>query len=257
MLTSWTAWLLTSAWVPVLVVHARLPDVLLAAALYGTAHGAVWATVRARRAARLEAAVPRWMVERRVHGNLDSAGAWPSGELWPLRSVGPGGAVAGARTGVALTTLLDDPRVRLFHGVRVAGRPAPLVAHAVLRRRRIVFVATVVWPPGRYHMAADGRVHCDGVYIGQSIQPLRAAVRVWRDRLPGHRVGVVVVVHRAGPGDYSLPAHVPGEIDWTMAEDAVDGLQAGRAGHGGVSRAALCALATATEGSSQASEGYR
>ena len=85
----------------------------------------------------------------------------------------------------------------------------------------------MAWPPGRYHQEADGRIHCDGTYIGQSVLPLVNAVRYWRDALPrGHRVRALVVVYPTVEGDLALPATVAEELAWTRACDAVRTLRA-------------------------------
>jgi hypothetical protein len=167
-----------------------------------------------------------------------------------LRSVGPGAATVAARTGAALTTLRSEPGVHLFHGVRTSGARAAPVVHAVLAGRLIVLVTGVVWPAGDYRVDPDGCIRCDGVYIGQSVQPLRDAARMWRDRLAGrHKVGAMVVVHPDGPGGYTLPGSIWRDLDWSLADSAVDRLRSRCAGSPGTaSGRALGALTAATDG---------
>jgi hypothetical protein len=167
-----------------------------------------------------------------------------------LRSVGPGAATVAARTGAALTTLGGEPGVHLFHDVRTTGARAAPVVHAVLAGRLVVLVTGVVWPAGEYEVDPDGRIRCDGVYIGQSVQPLRDAARWWRERLPGrHKVGAMVVVHPDGPGGYTLPGSAWRDLDWAMADSAVERLRSRCAGGPRtVSGPALGALTAATDG---------
>jgi hypothetical protein len=167
-----------------------------------------------------------------------------------LRSVGPGATTVAARTGAALTTLRSEPGVHLVHGVRTAGARASPVVHAVLAGRLVVLVTGVVWPAGDYRVDPDGCVHCDGVYIGQSVQPLRDAVRIWSERLPGrHKVGAMVVVHPDGPGGYTLPGSIWRDLDWSLADSAVDRLRSRFASSpGAASGRALDALTAATDG---------
>ena len=59
--------------------------------------------------------------------------------------------------------------------------------------------------PGRYAATPAGLIHCDGVYIGQSVRPLIVAVRHWRQALPrGHRVSALVVVHPTAEGELAI-----------------------------------------------------
>ena len=80
---------------------------------------------------------------------------------------------------------------------------------------------SVSWPPGRYEIGANGRVFCDGTYIGQSVHLLATAVAHWRRTLPSsHRVSAVVVVHPAAEGPVALPSPPPAG-GWSLAQDAV------------------------------------
>ncbi|HEY1920946.1 MAG TPA: hypothetical protein VGH27_35700 [Streptosporangiaceae bacterium] len=176
---------------------------------------------------------PRW------HGTLDSI---TDSERRALRPIGMSAHEAAARTGSLLATLLSIPSVRIFQGIRpdadgllgippdadgspATGPPATglqPIAHAVTAGHRLVFVESVAWPPGRYHTAAGGRIHCDGVYIGQSVRPLIAAVCRWREKLaPGHEVSALVVVHPTSRVEPALPDAIAGDLAWSGACDAV------------------------------------
>jgi hypothetical protein len=165
-----------------------------------------------------------------------------------LRSVGESGALLAARTGAALTRLAAEHGAHVFRGVHLADSRPPVVVDAIARGRVVVFIVSVAWPVGHYHHDADGRMRCDGIYIGQSVGPLREAVQRWRARLRRHRVGVLVVVHPDGTGDYLLPACTPDGIEWTMADHAIDRLRNLLPRGRGTSRPALGALAAAAVG---------
>src|SRR5262249_46037110 len=133
-----------------------------------------------------------------------------------------------ARTGAMLADLLTLPGVRIFQGVRPAVGVPP-VPHVVNAGRRLVFVESVAWPPGRYATTAGGRVHCNGVYTGQSVRVLAAAVRKWREDLPpGHAVSAVVVVHATcdEEQDLALPETAEFSVSWARASDAVRAIRA-------------------------------
>jgi hypothetical protein len=132
-----------------------------------------------------------------------------------------------ARTGVLLSELLSLPAVRIFQGIRQATGGLPRIPHAVIAGGRLLLVESVAWPPGRYTMSVDGGIHCDGVYIGQSAQPLIVAVQHWRAMLSaGHQVSAVVVVHAAADQAPDLPAPPGGDLAWLPATDAVRDLRA-------------------------------
>jgi hypothetical protein len=124
----------------------------------------------------------------------------------------------------------------------------PPFPHVVSAGSRLVFVESVTWPPGRYTTTAAGLVHCDGVYIGQSVRTLIAAVRKWRDDLPAdHEVSALVVVHVTTDGELVLPDATGSGISWTCAGDAVSAVRA-RLSHRTepVSLTAVAALIAAT-----------
>ena len=186
-----------------------------------------------------ESPSPRW------HGTLDSI---TDSERRALRPIGMSAHEAAARTGSLLAALLATPSVRIFQGIRPEAEDVPPIAHAITAGHRLVFVESVAWPPGRYHTAAGGRIHCDGVYIGQSVRPLIAAVCRWREKLPpGHEVSALVVVHPTGRVEPALPDAIAGDLAWSGACDAVREIRSclppGRAP---VSMKTLAALTQAT-----------
>ncbi|MBB5112520.1 hypothetical protein FHU28_002359 [Micromonospora echinospora] len=118
------------------------------------------------------------------------------GEHRSLRSIYATTRQTATRTAMLLAGLTDLPGVRIFQGIRTADGSAPPLPHAVSRGRHLILVESVAWPGGWYGAAPDGRIHCDGVYIGRSIGPLSTAVNWWSRQLPGgHRVSAMVVVH--------------------------------------------------------------
>jgi hypothetical protein len=162
---------------------------------------------------RSESPSPRW------HGTLDSI---TDSERRALRPIGMSAHEAAARTGSLLAALLAIPSVRIFQGIRPEAGGVPPIAHAITAGPRLVFVESVAWPPGRYHTAVGGRIHCDGVYIGQSVGPLIATVGHWREKLPpGHEVSALVVVHPTGRVEPALPDTIAGDLAWSRACDAV------------------------------------
>jgi hypothetical protein len=179
-----------------------------------------------------------------AHGKLDSV---TDSERRALRSIGTTAREVAARTGALLAELFALPGVRIFQGVRPAAGVAP-VPHVVNAGRRLVFVESVAWPPGRYTTTTAGRVHCNGVYIGQSARVLIAAVRQWREDLPeGHGVSAVVVVHATGGGELALPAATGRNVNWARASDAVRAVRAQLYYQGEpTSLAAVAALIAAT-----------
>lgn len=207
---------------------------------------ALWLTHRARGARRLRVAVPPRMLARRYYGSME---AITDSERRSLRPVATTAYDVAKRTDKLLHKLLTIPSVRIFYGVR-PGDDGPPIPHAVSAGRQLVLVESVAWPPGRYEMAANGQIHCNGTYIGQSVRPLLAAVRHWRDRLGRrHHVSAVIVVH---------PAAAEGEITLSVtAQDTLTLVHAGDAarhigrrllrGPQTVSRDLVAALIAATD----------
>jgi hypothetical protein len=200
----------------------------------------VWATTRLRRELRVRSAVTDSILNRRIFGTLDLP---ESGAPRSLRPLGMSVGQAATCTGVLLTELLNDPAVRLFRGVNAPG--AEPSTHVVVAGRQVVLVESVAWPAGRYHVDRDGRVHCDGVPIGQSVRPLLDAVAYWREVLPRHqRVTAVVIVHPSGDGQVVLPAGT-GDLTLVRAREAVGLIRNRLPRRGQVSRHVLAALVTA------------
>jgi hypothetical protein len=201
-------------------------------------------TRRVTASRRLRSLTPGPALEQRYYGNLD---AITDSERRPLRPIGCTAREVAARTGVLLTDLAADPAVRIFHGVRPADPSLPLVPHAISAGRRLVLVESVAWPPGRYEAGPDGRIHCDGTYIGQSTAALRTAARQWAELLPrNHRVMAAVVVHRAAKGEITLPAGGQKDLAWVLADNAIAELKPCIAGGGrSVSRNAVATLRAA------------
>jgi len=202
-------------------------------------------TRRVAASRRLHSITPGSTLEQRYFGNLN---AITDSEQRPLRPIGSTTREVAARTGVLLTDLASVPSVRIFHGVRPADPSLPLVPHAISAGRRLVLVESVAWPPGRYETGPDGRILCDGVYIGQSVQALRTAARQWAGLLPrNHRVMAAVVVHRTAKGAMTLPAGGPKDLTWVLADNAIAELRPCIAGGGrAVSRNAVATLMAAT-----------
>lgn len=141
-------------------------------------------------------------------------------ERRPLRPIGTTAYEVVRRTGELLSDLLRMPGVRRYHGVRLTGHP-PL-PYAFSAGPHVVLVEAVAWPPGSYLTSPGGAVHCDDVYIGQSVRPLLSAVRrLRRLQSRGHRVSAVVVVHPSVAGRLELPSPTGGEVSWCPADDAV------------------------------------
>ncbi|HLX51093.1 MAG TPA: hypothetical protein VKS82_22425 [Streptosporangiaceae bacterium] len=189
---------------------------------------------------------PATLLFRRYHGSLDSI---TDSERRALRPIGTTAREVATRTGVLLADLFAFPNVQIFQGVRPMTGDAARIQHAVSAGRRVMFIESVAWPPGQYAVAtASGRVHCDGMYTGQSVRPLIAAVWQWREILPDdHRVSALVVVHPAAQGDLSLPAAVALDLAWARAGQAMREIQARLpCGHEEVSMTAVTALAAAT-----------
>ncbi|HXQ47856.1 MAG TPA: hypothetical protein VN806_14650 [Caulobacteraceae bacterium] len=191
------------------------------------------------------AVVPLPMLKQRSHGRLESI---TDSERRSLRPIAATAYEVATRTSELLRDLVAIPSVRIFHGVRPAGGDLPLIPHAISAGRRLIFIESVAWPPGNYETEADGRIHCDGTYIGQSVRPLIAAVQRWRAALPRrHHVSAMVVVHSATEGVITLPTAPPGDVTWVHAGDAVPAIRQ-HVSRGGkaVSRNLVAALIAAT-----------
>jgi hypothetical protein len=149
-----------------------------------------------------------------------------------------------------LRELPTGPGVHIFQGVRpAAAEELPRIPHAISAGRQLILVESVAWPPGQYQARADGRIDCDGTYIGQSVLPLVNAVRYRRDALPrGHRVGALVVVYPTAEGGLALPATVAEEVAWTRACDAARALRARLPSGRPASARAVAVLMAATAG---------
>jgi hypothetical protein len=167
---------------------------------------------------------PATLLSRRFYGSL---GAITDSERRALRSIGLTAQEVAARTGGLLAASLALPGVRIFQGVRPATADVPRIPHAINSGSRVILVESVAWPPGRYVVMPTGRIHCDDVYIGQSVRPLISAVRHWRSTLPrGHRVSAMVVVHPTSDGGLALPAPQGRDLAWTRAATAVCDIRA-------------------------------
>jgi hypothetical protein len=165
-----------------------------------------------------EARSPQWQ------GTLDEI---TDSERRALRPIGVSAHEVAVRTGELLASLLTLPSVQIFRGVRTAADGVPPIPHAISAGRRVILVESVAWPPGRYQVGRDGRIHCDGVYIGQSVRPLIGTVCHWRQLLPrGHRVSALVVVHPTSQGKLLLPGAIERDLAWARPCDAVREIRA-------------------------------
>ena len=218
---------------------------LSVAVLCAAPPSALWMTRRAIASRRIRAVVPPPLLEQRYHGRLETI---TDSERRSLRPIAATAYEVAARTGELLADLLAIPSVRIFHGVRPEGAELPPIPHAISAGRQLVFVESVAWPPGRYETAENGRIHCDGTYIGQSVRLLIATVDHWRKILPkSHHVSAVIVVHAAAEGDITLPAAAPGDLIWLHADDAIRDIREHiLSGRQALSRNLLAALITAT-----------
>jgi hypothetical protein len=200
------------------------------------------------------APVPAAVLSRRCHGSLD---AITDSERRGLRPIGITAHEVAVRTGALLVDLFTLPGVWIFQGVRLAAGDVPRIPHVVSAGHVLVLVESVAWPPGRYATTATGQVHCDGVYIGQSVWPLITAVRHWRQALPrGHRVHAMVVVHPIADGDLALPAPDRPELGWAAASDAFHDLRACLPRGRPASATAIAVLAAATTGEQPGQAGH-
>lgn len=190
--------------------------------------------------------VPASVLSRRCHGSLDAV---TDSERRALRPIGTTAHEVAASTGVLLAPLLTLPNVRIFQGIRQPAAGVPRIPHAISAGRRLVLVDSVAWPPGRYTASATGQIHCDGIYIGQSVVPLVAAVGQWREILPpDHQVSAFVVVHPAARGDLALPSAATGDLAWARADQAARAIRAHLpSGHQAVSIQAVLALLSAVD----------
>jgi hypothetical protein len=219
--------------------------VLPVAALCTAPAAAVWMTRHAIESGRIRTAVPPPLLEQRYHGRLDVI---TDCERRALRPIIASAYEVATLTGELLADLVAVPGVRIFQGVRPAAAGLPLIPHAVSAGRHLVFIESVAWPPGRYETAENGRIQCDGMYIGQSVRPLLAAVQYWRKVLPrNHHVCAVVVVHPATEGEITLPAAMSGDLLWVHAGQAAGDIRQRMLPRRlAVSRCMLAALIAAT-----------
>lgn len=158
-----------------------------------------------------------------MHGNLALV---IDTERRALRPIGTTAYDVAVRTGSLLAGLLCRPGIQIFHGVRSSATGEPRIAHVVSQGQRLLLIESVAWPSGCYAAADGDRIHCDGVYIGQSVRPLITAVQHWRGLLPAdHEVSGLVVVHANAGGELTLPTVSGGELSWVRAENAVRVIQ--------------------------------
>ncbi len=182
------------------------------------------------------------------HGSLATI---TDSERRTLRPIGTTAYEVAARTGELLGALPAGPGIRIFQGVRpAAAEDLPRIPHAICAGRELILVESVAWPPGHYQVDPADRIHCDGMYTGQSVRPLVNAVRYWRAILPrGHRVSALVVVHPAGEGDPVLPAGTTAGLAWSGAGAATAAIRARLPrGRSPGSPRAVAALIAATAG---------
>jgi hypothetical protein len=183
---------------------------------------------------------------------LGSLRAITDSERNALRSIGSTAQEAALRTSKLLAGLRGTRSVLIFQGVLPAGTDLPRIPHVLGAGRRVVLIESVTWPPGAYGTSEEGRIHCDGVYIGQSVGPLLAAVSYWRELLPpDHRVSAVVIVHRITDGELTLPAATSAGLTWVSAsETAPVTWRYLTADRRAVSAGTRAALISATDGAS-------
>ena len=147
---------------------------------------------------------------QRLRGSLEKL---IDDERRSLRPIGMSVREAAARTGELLGRLTDAPGVRLFAGIRLTER-GPRISFAVSTASAVLVVESVAWPSGAYTVTSQGRVLCDGIFIGQSVRPLLCSVRRLRRLARRRLVGAVVVVHPSGADRPSLPAYPPAGPVW-------------------------------------------
>jgi hypothetical protein len=140
-------------------------------------------------------------------------------ERRPLRSIGTSAAEVNTRTGDLLAGLAGRRGVRVVTGVPVGGGETP-IPYAICAGRLIMLLDSVAWPAGTYSITADGRVLCDGTYIGQSAGQLIGAVHRLRHAIRGERrVEAAVVVHPCTPTAPTLPAAGSAGLSWISPGD--------------------------------------
>ncbi|MFG1607738.1 hypothetical protein [Actinoplanes sp. NPDC049265] len=140
-------------------------------------------------------------------------------ERRPLRSIGTSASEIHARTGQLLAGLAGARGARLITAVPVGAGETP-IPYAFCAGRSIVLLDSVAWPAGTYAITPDGRVLCDGTYIGQSIRQLVGAVHRLRGAISGERrVEAVVVVHPCTPTAPTLPVTGPPGLSWVTPAD--------------------------------------
>jgi hypothetical protein len=217
------------------------------AALCAAPPSALWMTRRTIESKRIRAVVPPPLLEQRYHGSLEGI---TDSERRSLRPIAASAYEVATRTGELLAGVVAIPGVRIFRGVRLAGADLPPIPHAISAGRQLVFVESVAWPSGHYVTAENGRIHCDGTYIGQSVRQLVVTVQQWRRILPrNHRVSAVIVVYAAAGCDIKLPAGAPGDLAWVHADGAIRAIrQRILRGRQAVSRNLVAALIEATAG---------
>lgn len=219
---------------------------LWVAALCAAPPAALWLTRAAIASWRIRAVVSGPLREQRCYGSLE---ALAQAEQRSLRSIATTAYEVAGRTGRLLAEMTAVPGVRIFHGLRSAGAALPLIPHAVSAGRHLVLIESVAWPPGSYETMANGRVCCDGTWIGQSVQPFLAAVGQWRAAVPkSHRVSAMIIVHPGAGSEIRLPASQGDDLSWVRAEDAVSYLRGCLVQpRRGFSQYLLAALISATE----------
>lgn len=239
----------TLSLVALVVILSIAPELGLARSVYGLTLCAsplvtMWPSRRLLAAWRMQATVPHSVLRQRCHGSLDSI---VDSEKRPLRPIGTSAADVARRTGALLAELTTVRGVRIFRGVRPPDSRMPPTTHAIIAGRAIILVESVAFPAGAYEIAADGRIWCDGVYIGQSVAPLSAAVRQWRTVLPsGHRIEALIVVHSTAGSGCELPDASPPGMAWVRAADTVREIRGRIPRWRPVSRRAVAALVAAT-----------
>ncbi|CAG7844617.1 Chaperone protein DnaJ [Pseudoclavibacter triregionum] len=87
---------------------------------------------------------------------MGGAGMYPG--VNPMRAI-----LAQREVGKALEQLERIPGVRIVHGLRVPGRTAGSVPHAIIAGRRIALVDAQLWAPAAYAIDRQGRITADGV----------------------------------------------------------------------------------------------
>jgi hypothetical protein len=238
------SWLIGSAtMITSIAVSAawQWPRSLLPAVALGAIVIAIWATYRISQHFRILSAIPKAVLDTRCHGTLR---AITDSTRRRLRPVGSTVTEVAARTDVMLEQLLEDPGIRIFRGVFAGPVDDPPVSHAVAAEKSVVLIESVSWPPGIYRTDGDGRISCDGAYIGQSVYTLTAAIGHWRAVLPRHRVTALVIVHATDPGRYDLPSGSP-DLVFTLADDAIGSIKCRITRQPRLNRPAIAALAAA------------